>query len=206
MTGLTAACVGEGDEVVLPPPDPEGDRPEAESGNVAAELNLADLLSFTSPVEGQLSDLSQEVYDLIGGEQCYVAVTSGEAEMNYGRILRASATAASVPAVEPAADAAAEPDPAQVAQLINEGETVYERRCATCHGNEGGGSQAPALAGNNLLASRSTVLSQIILGGAYMPAFGNLSDHEIAAVATFIRNSFGNEFGPVTEEQVTAAR
>ncbi len=39
-----------------------------------------------------------------------------------------------------------------------------------------------------------------------MPGFGGLSDDEVAAVATFVRSSWGNEFGPVTAAEVAAER
>jgi len=40
-----------------------------------------------------------------------------------------------------------------------------------------------------------------------MPAWGpSLSDAEIAAVATYIRSSFGNKALPITEATVAAAR
>lgn len=40
-----------------------------------------------------------------------------------------------------------------------------------------------------------------------MPAFGfQLSDPDIAAVATYVRNSWENKHGPATVEQVSAMR
>jgi mono/diheme cytochrome c family protein len=40
-----------------------------------------------------------------------------------------------------------------------------------------------------------------------MPGFGAaLSDREVAAVATYVRNSFGNEYGIVGEEAAAADR
>jgi len=39
-----------------------------------------------------------------------------------------------------------------------------------------------------------------------MPAFPNLTDREIAAVATYIRNSWGNEYGIAREASVAFAR
>jgi mono/diheme cytochrome c family protein len=39
-----------------------------------------------------------------------------------------------------------------------------------------------------------------------MPPFNGLSDRQVAAVATYIRNSWGNEFGIVTEAQIAAYR
>ena len=39
-----------------------------------------------------------------------------------------------------------------------------------------------------------------------MPPFTNLTDREIAAVATYIRNSFGNNYGIATVEEVAKNR
>ena len=40
-----------------------------------------------------------------------------------------------------------------------------------------------------------------------MTAFGeHLDDAQIAAIATFVRNSWGNDYGPVTPDEVAAAR
>jgi len=123
----------------------------------------------------------------------------------------APAPAAPEPAApEPAAPAApaapAEEDPALLAALIDEGESVFRRNCTGCHGAEGGGGEGPAFVNSARLASVSTILTQIIQGGAYMPAFDALSDRQVAAVGTFIRNSFGNSFGILTEERVAAFR
>ena len=48
-----------------------------------------------------------------------------------------------------------------------------------------------------------------VLGVKYngaMPAQGNLSDYDIAAVATYVRNAWGNDDGIVTPEDVQAVR
>ena len=63
-------------------------------------------------------------------------------------------------------------------------------------------TQRPALAGNSSLRSVGVIVFQVINGGDYMPPFGGLSNQQIAAVATYIRNSFGNDFGIATEEDV----
>lgn len=39
-----------------------------------------------------------------------------------------------------------------------------------------------------------------------MPAFAQLSDEELAAVATYIKNSWSNKFGGVTPDEFKAAR
>lgn len=94
------------------------------------------------------------------------------------------------------------------ASLISEGGEVYTSTCAGCHGQYGEeGAGGPNLAGNNRLNDSSRVVRQILRGGGHMPAFGDrLSDREVAAVATFIRNSWKNTFGMVKEEEVTEAR
>lgn len=97
-------------------------------------------------------------------------------------------------------------DPALLEALMGEGGGLYRRNCAECHGDEGQGGAGEVLAGDGLLADATVVARQIIHGGAYMPPFGRLTDRNIAAVATFVRNSFGNSFGIVTEADVAANR
>lgn len=91
-----------------------------------------------------------------------------------------------------------------MAALMREGSTVFSRICAACHGPNGDQALAEhvaILADNNRLENVNRVVRRIIHGGGYMPGFGHvLSDREVAAVATFIRNSWGNAFGPVGEE------
>ena len=49
--------------------------------------------------------------------------------------------------------------------------------------------------------------TQILVGLGEMPAYAHrLSDGEVAAVASYIRNSWGNAFGPVTPKDVAQAR
>lgn len=104
-------------------------------------------------------------------------------------------------AAEPEAE---EADPMVAGALTGEGRPIYEAQCASCHGAQGDGGRGPALVGNANLGDTQVVIRQIINGAPpYMPAFGEeLSNAEIAAVATFIRNSWGNELGEVTEEEV----
>lgn len=103
--------------------------------------------------------------------------------------------------------AQADPDPALFADLMEEGQVVYERKaqCAFCHGDEGQGVGAPKLAGNTYVQANASLVG-IILGGYEshgMPAFRSaLSIREVAAVATYVRNSWGNDFGITTEETV----
>ena len=103
--------------------------------------------------------------------------------------------------------------PAPVSQEVSiaEGASVYRNRCARCHGRNGQGQwyghdAAPRLDGNFARLSVRGIAVQVIQGGSYMPPFAGLTDREIAAVATYIRNSFGNNHGIATEEEVSKYR
>jgi mono/diheme cytochrome c family protein len=106
------------------------------------------------------------------------------------------------------AQAAGDPPPAAVMTL---GADLFDDNCAGCHGGEGQGVVGPALAANEFLASASAI-AEIILAGtdpghAYMPAFAALLDNEeVAAIGTFVRNSWGNSFGLMLAEQVAVMR
>jgi len=93
-------------------------------------------------------------------------------------------------------------------QIMTAGAAVYMKNCAPCHQPMGQGeAPAPPLAGNSRLKDEKLVIGQILMGGEYMPSFGfQLSDADIAAVATYVRNSWDNKHGPVTAEQVAAMR
>lgn len=122
-----------------------------------------------------------------------------------------------LPAATPAKPPRAAPDDAAMVT----GARLYEQHCASCHGAEGEGAPPhwPALAGNASVKAplaNNVVLS--ILKGGYspttahtpqphgMPPFHALSDSDVAALATFVRNSWGNAAGPVNPHQVTPLR
>jgi mono/diheme cytochrome c family protein len=119
--------------------------------------------------------------------------------------------------------AAAQLAPPRVAATVAErGLKVYERHCATCHGEQGQGASGiyPALAGNRaVLLGEPTNLVQALLYGGYGPAtaghprpFGmppfvlELDDRDIAAVLTHIRSQWGNHAPEVTPLQVNRIR
>ncbi|RIH87543.1 c-type cytochrome [Calidithermus roseus] len=94
---------------------------------------------------------------------------------------------------------------AQNPELMRAGEAAFKANCAMCHGEQGRGN--PALAENRKLQDADFVIRQVLRGSRYMPAFGDrLSDREIAAIITFIRNSWGNNYGTVTEGMVKTRR
>jgi mono/diheme cytochrome c family protein len=86
------------------------------------------------------------------------------------------------------------------------GEALYVDICQGCHmpGGVGavGGGTYPALTKNPKLAVAGYVLSMVINGRKGMPPFGGLlTDQQVAAVVTYVRTHFGNEFS----DEVTAA-
>ena len=82
--------------------------------------------------------------------------------------------------------------------LTAEGLKVYKAKCPKSHGRKGQGQfnghdAAPKLWGNYANLGTEEVTIQVIRGDAYMPKFAYWSDQDIAAVATYIRNSFSNQ-------------
>lgn len=97
--------------------------------------------------------------------------------------------------------------PAQESQPPIGGDVYAYAHCAACHGGLGYGGAGPRLRGDPLLEADTYVVGQILLGRGIMPSFGDkLSDREIAAVATYIRTSWGNDFGAVAPERVAEIR
>jgi len=91
--------------------------------------------------------------------------------------------------------------------LMAQGRTIFANNCAACHGAAGQGEQGPALAGNEALGDTGYLARTIIHGFGYMPPFGDqLNDNQVAAVASYIRNSWGNEFGPLQPSDAAAKR
>lgn len=104
------------------------------------------------------------------------------------------------------------------AEELRLGETVYTLNCGTCHLPTGMGAEdsGPPIALSPLLrASDPTSLLNVIIYGPQLPdpplptkwrmmeAFGEtLSDEEIAALATYLRSTWGSQGGTVTVKQV----
>lgn len=88
------------------------------------------------------------------------------------------------------------------------GEEVYVRaNCSACHGGQGYGGAGPRFRNAQLLSADTYVVGQILIGRGIMPAFKDkLSDEEIAAVATYIRTSWGNDYGSVSPARVAEIR
>ena len=101
---------------------------------------------------------------------------------------------------------------------MDAGKAIYLDSCAACHRSDGGGvaHMFPPLARNANVQSDdpTTVLRMILQGGrtavtdprptpSSMPAYGwKLDDAQVAAVATYVRNAWGNTAPAVSAEQV----
>lgn len=98
--------------------------------------------------------------------------------------------------------------------LLAQGKEVYENNCASCHRLNGEGlpNTFPALRGNAFVLGDEAALVHLLLTGRQgkmgrMPAWQNrLNDQQVAAVATFIRNNWGNQAPPVTPAAVSKQR
>ncbi len=131
----------------------------------------------------------------------FAAALAGGA--TYALAQAGGAAAPTAPA--PAGAVAAAPD--VPAAVMEQGATIYANNCVACHGDAGQGGGGAVLANEPTLADGVMVVRQILYGGGFMPAFGpDLTDRRIAAVATYVRNSFGNAFGVVDPAVVIANR
>lgn len=101
------------------------------------------------------------------------------------------------------------------------GQALFAAHCATCHQPMGQGTDTyPPLAGNPVVtaADPSAMIAVIVNGrtgpltvnghsyNGQMPTWsGQLSNADIASVATYVRSAWGNTASGVTEQQVAAA-
>jgi mono/diheme cytochrome c family protein len=99
------------------------------------------------------------------------------------------------------------------AAQLQRGASIYETRCAACHGDDGQGRERAyvPLAGSRAVQRDPPAnLVQVVLGGAFpastagnprpfgMPPFATeLSDEDVASVLSYIRNAWGNRAAPV---------
>ena len=98
-------------------------------------------------------------------------------------------------------------------QRYEQGRVLFLAQCATCHGEEGRGREgvgAP-LVGSEWVHGSHQNLVRILLHGkegdlGLMPPQRNLTDEDIAAVLTYIRNAWGNQAYLITPDQAADVR
>ncbi len=133
----------------------------------------------------------------------------------------AKSNESSASSAQPAASAAA--SVAAVSQNgveANAGGKVYQTNCSSCHQATGAGVEGsfPPLAGNAVVTGDPKTLIHIVKYGlsgkitvagqtynGVMPNWGqSMSNADIAAALTYIRSSWGNKAGAISEANVTA--
>jgi nitrite reductase (NO-forming) len=113
------------------------------------------------------------------------------------------------------------PDDTSLAARVSRGEAVFRGTCSTCHQLDGRGIPGvfPPLASSDYLMADKPRSIRVVLAGlsgpvevngtkfdGVMPPLANLTDHEIADVLSFVRNSFGNKGEAVSDPEVASAR
>ncbi|MFT4063586.1 c-type cytochrome [Paraburkholderia sp.] len=174
---------------------------------------------------GNWSEADIVAYLQTGGNRFSVAAGSmGEAVSNSTQYLTAGdlkAIALYLKSV-PGSNRVAPQPVASTDQMMALGRDLYQSNCNACHRTNGEGVDAmvPSLANNPGLRApgANNVIRTILVGGrgaatasnptsAQMPAFAwKLSDADTAAIATYIRNSWGNAADAVDAKRVGALR
>jgi mono/diheme cytochrome c family protein len=112
-------------------------------------------------------------------------------------------------------------------ELFVKGKALYNKEgfCVTCHQPDGGGLSAsgfPPLAGTKWVTGNEERLIKVVLKGMQgsievlgrqyggqvpmTPFGGMMKDDEVAAVLTYVRNSFGNKAPAISSEKVKEVR
>ena len=112
-------------------------------------------------------------------------------------------------------------------KVLQRGDAIYKELCFACHGFDGKGmpqqggapglTMAPPLSGSRTITGTKDGPILVLLHGlggpingktyeAQMVSMATNDDDWIAAVASFVRNSFGNRAGMVTKQDVARVR
>ncbi|MEO8366459.1 MAG: copper-containing nitrite reductase [Pseudoxanthomonas sp.] len=108
-----------------------------------------------------------------------------------------------------------------VEEQVAAGKELFNGTCATCHQPNGEGMAGvfPPLAKSDYIAADKSRLAAVMLHGlqgpvtvngkeynSIMPPMNQLTDDEVAQLATYVLNSWGNPGGHVTKDEAAAAR
>lgn len=144
-------------------------------------------------------------------------VSHSTAKMDYGDLAAIATYLKSLPSANVEQKAEMPPD-----KTMRLGERIFGNACAECHTQNGHETNAPfaSLYGNSAVqAPNPASVIHVILSGTHamknnplptgqaMPAFAaKLNDNQIANVATYIRNAWGNAAAPVSASDVSEIR
>lgn len=202
-----------------------GDTGDYLQGSNLSEWHAPDLTSNRTVGIGSWS--KEQIVDYLKLGSNHVAVASGpmaEAVTNSTQHL-SDADLRAIATYLKAQPASATPPPSpqpRDSALMKTGENVYSANCSACHNSDGKGipNLAASLANNpGLLADdASSIITTVLQGGrgavtqgnptsGAMPSFAwKLTDDQVAAVSTYIRNSWGNAATPVKANEVAGKR
>lgn len=173
-----------------------------------AAWSARDIVEYLGTGHNRFAAASGPMAEEVADSSSHMTQTDLEAIAAYLKSVRSTA-----PRLEPLPPG----DP-----VMQAGAAIYRDQCSACHKIDGSGAPylIPNLAGSAAVASREpTTLLQVILRGAQsvatreeptapqMPSYAwQLDDAQIAAVASYVRNSWGHAAGAVSESTVRAAR
>jgi len=108
-----------------------------------------------------------------------------------------------------------------MAKIMADGEGLYVTHCGACHQANGqglAGAFPPLAKADYLMADRTRAVATVIQGrsgeitvngdkyNAVMPGMGHLADDQIAAILTYVTNSWGNDASAFSVNEVTKVR
>ncbi|HEY5782810.1 MAG TPA: c-type cytochrome, partial [Lysobacter sp.] len=108
-----------------------------------------------------------------------------------------------------------------VEEQIKAGQALFAGTCSTCHQPNGEGLEGvfPPLAGSSYIKADPKAVSRVMLHGlqgpvnvngkdynSVMPPMTQLTDDEVANIATYVLNSWGNPGGKVTNAEAAQIR
>lgn len=202
-----------------------GDTDAYLQGSNLSEWHAPDLTSNRYVGVGNWS--KEQIVDYLKLGSNHVAVASGpmaEAVTNSTQYLNDADLRAIATYLKAQPASATQPPQPQDpdSALMKTGANVYSANCSACHNSDGKGipNLAASLANNpGLLADdASSIITTVLQGGrgavtqgnptsGAMPSFAwKLTDEQVAAVSTYIRNSWGNAATPVKAEEVAGKR
>ena len=109
----------------------------------------------------------------------------------------------------------------EMTQMVEQGKTVYGQYCVACHQTDGQGMSGafPPLTESDWVGGDKTRLISVLINGLQgpitvngeeynnvMPSHSFLSDEDIAAVLTYVRQSFGNSASEISAAEVVEVR
>jgi len=178
--------------------------PSLEGLHVGADIDMA-LVSLRQRAEGSYQVVYGDWPVYRSRRDAAAGTTRGQAVGSQFYLLNVGAQAVTLRLEQQVAEVS----DTVFANLMEVGLTLYGRNCAACHGANGQGGAGPTLDGMQNISDAKFIASAIVVGRTHhgMPAFGPmLSDHEIAAIATYVRNAWSNEFGVVLDDEVAGVR